>query len=306
MNAKQEDKLSMEIVVVDLLNNTAPEIMAQMPQINTLKTNFSDNVAKIRTYQNGQNLNRTGNRMSKDQLREQMTQKGFEIAARVCAYAISIDDEVLEMEVTYAYSDMKKLRDTSIADACLSIHDIANANLANLLEYGVTNATISDLKDSIIQYNAMLPKTRAAIITRTTFTDRIKELIKENDKLLYRMDKLVTMLKFKEATFHEAYFKSRKIIETGHRKLAIRGKITDELGQPIEQVTITIETPTNKTTKSTEIGYYQFKRIPGGVFPVTFKRDGYITERVFLVFTPNARLDFNITLKRSDQQQNSA
>ncbi len=57
MNAKQEDKLSMEIVVVDLLNNTAPEIMAQMPQINTLKTNFSDNVAKIRTYQNGQNLN---------------------------------------------------------------------------------------------------------------------------------------------------------------------------------------------------------------------------------------------------------
>lgn len=306
MNAKQEDKLSMEIVVANLLNNTAPEILAQMPQINTLITYFSNNVAKIQTYQGEQTLNRTGYRMSKEQRREEMTQKGFEIAARVCAYAISINNEVLEMEVTFAYSDMKKLRSTTIADTCQVIHDIALANLPNLLEYGVTNTTISDLKDSIIQYNAMLPKTRAAIVTRKSFTNRIVELFKENDKLLYRIDKLVTMLKFKEAQFYKTYFNSKKIIETGHRKLSLRGNITDELGQPIEQATITIEAPKHQTTKSTEIGNYQFKKAPQGVFPVTFKRDGYHPERVYLVFTPNARLDFNITLKRINQQQNSA
>jgi hypothetical protein len=306
MNAKQEDKLSMEIVVVDLLNKTAPEILAQMPQINTLITNFSNNVAKIRSYQSYQTLNKTGYRMSKDKLREKMTKKGFEIAARVCAYATSINNKVLEKEVTFAYSDMKKLRSSTIANTCQSIHDIAIDHIANLQEYGVTNTTISDLKDSIIQYNAMLPKTRAAIVTRTSFTTRIVELFKENDKILYRIDKLVTMLKFQEANFYKAYFNSKKIIESGHRKLSLRGNITDEQGQPIEQVTITIETPINQTTKSTEIGNYQFKKAPGGIFPVTFTRDGFTPERVYLVFTPNARLDFNITLKRINQQQNSA
>ena len=306
MKANQEDKLSMEIVVVDLLNNTTPTILAQMPQIESLKEEFSKNVDKLREFKNGQTLNRTGNRMSKEQLREQMTQLGFVTAAQVCAFAIETDNEVLEMEVTYVYSDLVRLRDTDIADTCQSIHDIALANLATLADYGVTTASLEALKDSIENYNAVLPKTRAGIVTRTLFTDGIAELFTENDKLLFRMDKLVTMLMFAEATFHEEYFKSRKIVNTGHRSLSLKGNITNELGQPIDKVTITIESPLMETTKSTELGNFQFKGIESGVFPVTFKRDGYITERVFLVFTKNTRIDFNIVLKQAEQQQRSA
>ena len=158
MTTKQEDKLSMEIVVVDFLNNTDPSILALMPQINTLKEKFSNNVNKLRTFKNGQTLNRTGNRIAKDQLREQMTQLGFTTAAKVCAYAIAINNEVLEMEVTYGYSELSKLRDTNIADTCQSIHNIALANLTNLADYGVTTATLEELNNYITQYNTALPK----------------------------------------------------------------------------------------------------------------------------------------------------
>ena len=306
MKSTQEDKLSMEIVVVDLINNTDPTIVAKMPNFDSLSTDFSKNVDKLREFKNGQTLNRTGNRMSKEQLREQMTQLGFITSAKVCAYAIAIDDEVLEMEVTYTYSNLQYLRDTDIADTCQSIYEIAQANLANLTDYGVTAASLLELKDSIDLYNVMLPKTRAGIVTQTIFTDKIVEVFEENEKLLFRMDKLVTMLKFEEATFFDEYFKSRRIVSTGHRKLSLKGKITNELGQPIDNVTITIETPTPETTKSTELGNYQFKTAIAGVFPVTFKRDGYITERVFLVFTPNVRVDFNVVLKLAEEQQRSA
>jgi len=306
MTTKQEDKLSMEIVVVDFLNNTDPSILALMPQINTLKEKFSNNVNKLRTFKNGQTLNRTGNRIAKDQLREQMTQLGFTTAAKVCAYAIAINNEVLEMEVTYGYSELSKLRDTNIADTCQSIHNIALANLTNLADYGVTTATLEELNNYITQYNTALPKTRAGIITQTLFTNGIAELFIENDKLLYRIDKLVTMLKFEQAAFHDEYFKSKKIINTGNRKLSLKGKITNELGKPIEKVTITIETPLQETAKSSEKGNYQFKGIEGGMFPVTFKRDGYLPERVFLVFTKNTKTNFNIVLKQTQQQQSSA
>ena len=306
MTANQEDKLSMQIVVVNLIKNTQPSILAKMPHFNTINAAFSENVDKLRAYKTGQNLNRTGNSMSKAQLREQMTQYGFVTAAKVCAYALSIDDEVLEMQVTYTNSDFKHLRETHIADTCQSILEIAQANLANLTDYGVTTASLLQLSNSIALYNQILPKTRAGIVAQTIFTDKIVKTFEENEKLLFRMNKLVTILKYEEATFYEEYFKSRKIINTGHRKLALKGKITNELGQPIDNVTITIETPTPETTKSTDHGNYQFKSSIGGVFPVTFKRDGYLTERQFLVFTPNARLDFNITLKQAQEQQNSA
>ena len=306
MTSNQEDKLSMQIVVVDLVNNTDPTIQAKMPNFESLNSEFSSNVNKLRAFKNGQTLNRTGNRMSKQQLREQMSNFGYVTAAKVCAYAIAIDDEVLEMEVTYTASDLRNLRDTDIADTCQSIHDIALANLANLADYGVTAASLQELSDSITLYNAVLPKTRAGIVTQTIFTDKIVETFEENEKILFKMDKLVNMLKFEEVTFFDEYYKSRKIVNTGHRKLALKGKITNELGQPIDNVIITIETQIPETTKSTELGNYQFKSSIGGVFPVTYKRDGYITERVFLVFTPNARLDFNVVLKAAEEQQRSA
>ena len=306
MNSTQEDKLSMQIVVVDLVNNTEPTILAKMPNFESLNTDLSKNVDNLRAFKNGQTLNRTGNRMSKQQLREQMTNFGFVAAAKICAYAIAIDDEVLEMEVTYTDSGLKGLRDTDIADTCQSILEIAQANLANLADYGVTAASLQELSDSITLYNEVLPKTRAAIVTQTIFTDKIVETFEANEKLLRHMDKLVTILKFEEETFFDEYFKSRKIVNTGHRTLALKGKITNELGQPVDNVTITIETLIPETTKSTELGNYQFKSSIGGVFPVTYKRDGYITERVFLVFTPNARLDFNVVLKAAEEQQRSA
>ena len=306
MTSNQEDKLSMQIVVVDLVNNTDPTILAKMPNFESLNSEFSSNVDKLRTFKNGQTLNRTGNRMSKQQLREQMTNFGFVAAAKACAYAIAIDDEVLEMEVTYTDSGLKGLRDTDIADTCQSILEIAQANLANLADYGVTAASLQELSDSITLFNTVLPKTRAAIVTQTIFTDKIVETFEANEKLLFKMDKLVTMLKFEEETFFDEYFKSRKIVNTGHRKLALKGNITNELGLPIDNVTINIETQIPETTKSTELGNYQFKSVIGGVFPVTFQRDGYITERVFLVFTPNARLDFNVVLKQAQEQQRSA
>lgn len=306
MTSNQEDKLSMQIVVVDLVNNTDPTIQAKMPNFESLNSEFSSNVNKLRAFKNGQTLNRTGNRMSKQQLREQMTNFGFVAAAKACAYAIAIDDEVLEMEVTYTDSGLKGLRDTDIADTCQSILEIAQANLANLADYGVTAASLQELSDSITLFNTVLPKTRAAIVTQTIFTDKIAETFEFNEKLLFKMDKLVTILKFEEETFFDEYFKSRKIVNTGHRKLALKGNITNELGLPIDNVTINIETQIPETTKSTELGNYQFKSVIGGVFPVTFQRDGYITERVFLVFTPNARLDFNVVLKQAQEQQRSA
>ena len=121
------------------------------------------------------------------------------------------------------------------------------------------------------------------------------------------MDKLVTMLKFTNPTYYSDYFSARKIVNTGHRKQALRGKITNELGQPIDKVYITIEAPKEVTVKSTAKGNYQFKAIEGGVWPVTFTRNGYETIREYIVFTPTLRVDLNVTLKAlAAEQQKTA
>lgn len=306
MNSREEDNLSMEILVEKFITRTDPTTLAQMPGMGALNTKFGANINLLRACKNGQVLNRTGNRMSKEALREEMTQKGFTVAADVCSYAIEIEDEVLQMSVTYVESDLNQMRDTDVADACTSIFDIATLHVANLADYGTTPAILDELKDIIALYNEVLPDSRAGIVTQTTFTERIKQLFEENRKIIFRMDKLVTRLKFREADYYDEYFKSRKIIDTGSRKFSLRGKVLNELGQPVDKVAITVELPQEVTRKSTALGNFQFKGIPAGVWPVTFKRDGFDTIREFVVFTPTLRVELNVTLKVADLQQRSA
>ncbi|MGV9003430.1 carboxypeptidase-like regulatory domain-containing protein [Flavobacterium sp.] len=306
MKGEQEDILSMEILIHDYIKALPPEKLEKLPGIVEINTTFGENVTMLRACRNGQVLNRTGNRLSKDALREEMSSLGFTVAAEVCAYALAIDNKVLQMKVTYVYSDLENMRDTDVADACSSIHEIALVHIAALADYDTTPASLVELKESIELYNIMLPKTREGINIQTSFTDRIKEIFAENQDLLFRMDKLATMRKFKDPQFHSHFFKARKIVNTGGRKLSMRGTITNELGQPIEKVLITVELPHEAATKSTARGNYRFKGIPAGVYPVTFKRDGFETLKQFVVFTPTLRVDLNIMLKAEQLQQKSA
>lgn len=306
MNSRQKNGLNMRIVIVDLLKRTAPSVLVRMPQIEAVTAELESKVETLRRYKNGQNLNRSGNRMTKDILRAEMTQKGFETAAATCAYAVAISNEVLQMEVTYVYSDLTHMRDEDIADACQSIYDITHPLLSDLADYGVTEESLNQLKDIIILYNEALPRTRAGIVVKSNFTQRIAQLFVETDELLFRIDKLVTMVRFSEPVFYADYFNSRKIVDTGNRKLSLRGTVTDSLGQPIDKVLISIDTPNADTAVSTALGNYQFKGVEGGFWSVTYQRDGYITEKVYLAITPNLRVDFNITLRSVAEQERSA
>lgn len=306
MTAKQEDKLTMEIVIGDFLDHTAPEILDKMPHILSVKAAYNANVQILRSLKNGQNLNRTGIRMTKDTLRTDMTNKAFEIAARTCAYALEIEDPELEKTVTYVDSDFYNMRDTAVADACTSILTIATQQQVPLELYGVTTTTLAQLQEAITLYNEVLPKTRAGIVNRSSFTARIVEVFKQNDKIAYRLDKLVTILRFSHPEFYTTYFKSRKIINTGSRKIPLRGTITNEFGKPLLKVTVTVEATKHIQTKTTEKGNYTFKSLPAGVWPVTFHRVGYTPQKVFLVITPNQRTDYNVTLNTEQHQQSSA
>jgi len=73
MNAHQNDIQSMQIVTVDLLNKTTPEILYQMPEIEMVNAAVEENLNKIGSFYSGQQLNRTGNRQTKEELREEMT-----------------------------------------------------------------------------------------------------------------------------------------------------------------------------------------------------------------------------------------
>lgn len=303
MTSRQTDELSMQKVVEKLWANTTPSILGLFPEIDTINGQYKTNIDLLDNFYNGQNTNRTGTALSKEEIRTVMSQQAYTIAAKTCAYAIAIDDEELQMKVTYTYSSFVELRQAVVANTCQEIFDIARDLVTELTPYGVSEASLNELRESIRQFRAIQPKTREGIVDKKLFTSQIADLFEENRKLLFRMDQLVEMVRFEQPLFYEQFNSSRRIIDTGGRKLSLRGNITDELGQPIKDVKITVETKKPVSATSTDKGNYQFKGIPGGVWAVTYSKLGYKDLKEFLAFTPNQRVDFSPVLQQEVQKQ---
>ncbi|MGL2964131.1 carboxypeptidase-like regulatory domain-containing protein [Flavobacterium sp. RSB2_4_14] len=300
MTSKQEDELSMEIVLCNLLVTVPASITEQMPDFTILATEVSEKVTILRDLKQGQRLNRKGFLVTKINYREVMIDLGLNMAARVKAYALAEDDMVLWNEMDYKRYQFEKMRDSDVADECMSIFDRAEKLLSVLGTYGVTTDNLRALKASIDAYNEYLPLPRASVVNKKLITEQIKKTFAEITILLFKMDTLVKMLEFSEPQFYSDYFNSRKVIVTGGRVIALRGFITDDNGAALEKVVVTIADLKGFSTTSTGRGYYQFQNLPQGVFVVSFARAGYETVNVRLAITPTLRLDFDVVLKRVD------
>lgn len=306
MTSKQEDRLSMYIVVDAYLQNADSATLALMPNFSSLFNRFKNNVDLIRSKSFEQGLNRKGNRMTKEEYRNLLIEKTLNVSNRVKAYASEENNLILKQEVSFVYSSLNRLRDAHLPDVCQGVHTIAVANLANLATYGVTEPLLNSLRETILGYNSYLPLPRTGIVTRKLLTTQIAELFEENKKLIERLDELVEMIKTDHPEFTQNYFFSRKIIDTGHIKLALRGTIVDQDGMPINKVSISIATIPEQETKSTEKGYYQFKTIPDGQYQLLFKREGYYTESILVNILQTTRLQCNVIMQSVEENQLSA
>jgi len=300
MTSRQEDKLSMEIVVKNYLAGTPETIIGQMPGFAELFETFSFEVDQLRQLKQKQRLNRTGYRMTKGNYRDIMIDRGFNTASRIKAYALAINDMVLWAEMDIKPYQLEKMRDSDVADSCMTIYEKGNALVGSLEPYGVTAEYLGKLKDAIYDYNNYLPLPRASVVSKKETTKAIKAAFERLDVLLTKMDTLVMMLKFNEVAFYDEYFSSRKIVVSGGRVIGVRGYVTSNEGAPLEKVLVRIEDLDGFSTYTTAKGYYQFKNVPDGVFTVTFTRAGFLPVKVPLAFTPTLRLDYDVVLVQED------
>ncbi|MGV9003766.1 carboxypeptidase-like regulatory domain-containing protein [Flavobacterium sp.] len=298
MTGRQSDKYSMLLVVIDFLKKSDGAVLTRMPGFLGLMDEFEVMLARLRELNIGQRKNYSGLRVSKLQLRAEMTALSLDMGYCVTAYAGSIGDMVLEQEMNFKEHLLNKYRQVSIVSACRFIHSKAEGLLSELDAYGVSIARLEELKDAIDEYDFMIPKTRCAIVKRMICTSEIKELLEDFDVLFTRMDGLVKIVRRYDGLFFDSYFMNRKVIRRGTRKLALHGQVVDEDGVPIGNVVVRIATKLVITSKSGEKGNYLFKRLPGGVWPVTFSKVGFVSETVYLAVTRLCPQKFNVQLKR--------
>ncbi|PCH92464.1 MAG: hypothetical protein COB85_08110, partial [Bacteroidetes bacterium] len=191
------------------------------------------------------------------------------------------------------------------------IHDEANTVVANLGDYGIAAAELTDLQGKIDDYEAIVASPRNAITDRSTATAELENLFNKGDDVLNnKLDKLLNQFTQSNPEFTTQYASSRKILDMGGSSTGLKGKITDSgTGDRIVKATVEIpELETNR--KSNNDGMYHFKKVRPGTYSISAGAKGYKSKEIAEVQMEEGRtneldiaLDRIIELPKGELQQ---
>lgn len=218
MNQVQENRMSMSYAAIQVLDQNTL-IWNGVPAMVQAHTEFKANLSALEGAVAKQVADITGHAKDKAAAEEKMIAKTLAVAGSVMAFATVNEDNGLAESMDISPSELRRYRDSVVAQRCQTVCDAANANLAAVADFGVLPADATALQGLIDAYVALIPQPRNMITARKGATAEIGALVRDTMKLLNRrIDRLMMQFKFSHPEFVTQYFDARIIIDQHGQK----------------------------------------------------------------------------------------
>ena len=215
MTDNQENKLSMGLVVQNVVNSNNP-IWSGLPAFVSAFNDFEGIIVEILSNRVVQEADTKGVTLDKQQAEDILIAKTLTVSAGTYAYAVDNSNETLREKINYSPSNLRQARDTILRDMCQLIHNEVNAVIGDLADYGILPADLTDLQNKINLYYIAISEPREAITDRKTAKQELVILLgRFDDVLKERMDKLMIMFRDCNRLFYRQYLNARIIIDLG-------------------------------------------------------------------------------------------
>jgi hypothetical protein len=188
------------------------------PAVVSAKTMFDDTIDLISKVRQTQEKETKGVTEDKGQAKEAAIVKAVSVSAATFAYASVTNNNTLKEQVNYSPTELRRSRDTILADRLRVILNAANDNAAALVDYGVQAADLTDLDTLVTAYENILEAPRTAIGERSSARIQLEELFDTADSILKdQLDKLMEIFKSTAPDFYNQYKSARVIVDLGRR-----------------------------------------------------------------------------------------
>ncbi len=224
------------------------------------------------------------------------------IVAAIKGYAISVNNQMLYASVSpFTPGRLSRMSDVKFATAIETIREIATANAANILAFGITAIMLTDFGGDCTAFTAIAPKPKALRAQLKMFTSQLQTAIKAMlINLKENMDNQVKSL-YPNTDFFTAYFNSRKIYNYNETVTGIRGTIRNaDTGHAMRNVIVELvgyPTPEQNGMRITNAaGNYAFKKISLTTATLRFRAIGFVTAEFEVNVVQGKFTDFDIEL----------
>ena len=291
MERFQENHLSM-FKTVDIATEKYATVIDAVLPLKSARTEFKQIIVKMGNAVQKQSTNISGVTEEKKQRRQKMTDKTFVVGQLVSAYAIAKKMTALDAEVNFPVSSLNRMQDDEVGEICSKVYLKAKEHLADLADYGITTAVLSELKELIDNYNSNTQLNKTAINEKSEQTKIIAQLTKEGKALLTNsFDKLMLIFKDSNPEAYNAYVAARNSMPKRHAKKSngdvmedeaglLTGMVTDKADEMPIQGAIVKLTGTDYKTETDSDGEYLFDSLPAGTYTVEVSILDYVTAQL--------------------------
>lgn len=312
MDSKLESRYQMYLTTEGFVK-TATAITSKLPSFDGYFTEFTKNNALIRSTKEQLEHLGYGIASNKGILRKRLIDLTLETSAVVEVYAKIIGNVVLAKEIHYSESNLKKSRGTTLTDKALMVIQRTTEHAKELEPFGITTATIADLKSAIDSYNEVIPSIRINQTVKKVDFSTLRGLFKTNENLLEKMDLLVELTKKSNHDFYFAYKSNRKVIIMGTGPLSVIGKVvcaSDATAIKGAKATFAQKVSAEASAKAAEAikpivkrtaakGGFHVKKVPEGIYTLTVEKVGYATQTVTVSISSSDITKLEVKLEKN-------
>jgi len=296
MNARQENKFSMYLLVKILLN-TFNAIWAGIPGFVLAVNEFFGKLTDIDGDVQVQETKKTGITKNKKKAKKSLIDKALEVMGALQKIATDTNDDELYDDVNFTESQLSNTRDTILLERVAIIKTAATAHAAELLGEGIDAADLTEFNDRITLYAGIVSSPTQARSNKKIATANLKIHVKDTDTILKKkLDKLMLQFKDTNPDFYDAYKNDRIVIDLGIHHTRVVGVVRDPDGNALAGVSITaVGTTLVKITDSE--GNYLFKPFVPGTFDFVFEKAGFQTQTVHQTVARGENVHLDVVLE---------
>ncbi len=219
MDDRKENQLGMFRTVNQILTTESAKIGDKVKAVDVQRQNVADSIALIDIFAQAQMADRKGITLDKAELKRQMAKYAARVAAGTSAFASVQNNLVLKQKMNVSTTTVADARDNVAADVAMAVYDEATKVVAQLADYGVTQATLDALKTRIDAYKLVMNAPQVAGADREKWTGLLEAEFKRVNMIIKdRIDKMMTALEESDPDVFASYKAARKVIDSGHRK----------------------------------------------------------------------------------------
>ena len=310
MNTKDEARLSMYQAVIDFLKKNAG-ITGPLPQFAVIFLALEQNLGKLIVLGQELSSDRSGVTVTKKDQQADIEVRSVNLSGKMVAYATLENNKDLLTLIKLTKSTLQKSKDNELVAHSLKLCDAAEAHLPDLAGYNVTQDEITALRNLCASFLVIIPKPGESKKDKAEALKAFKNLLKDTDALLAKLDAIMLIIRFTNTDFYDHYTSSRSIVNTGARKLALQCKVTDaRSGQGLAAAKVVFEPGNGSAGKAmsgpdlskvvkivSAKGGLNLKTLAAGTYLVTVTKEGFVPQTTTVYVNDGELTSVNVLLQ---------